>query len=227
MKNVFFDIGGTLLAPRRIETLHSPLKEWGTERPVGDVREAYRQADLRWEDVYGRNALLGQEAEKSFNERNKIVFTLLGLGDRADLMERFDRDARRSWVKDKLYPDAEPCLRKLRDEGFRVGLISNASPPMQGVVERLGLNRYAEVVVISELVGMAKPDPAIFHHTMRLSNVDPADSVYVGDFYKIDVVGARGAGMEGVLIDREGRYDGGVDCPTIASLDGLREHLDD
>ena len=59
---------------------------------------------------------------------------------------------------------------------------------------------------------MAKPDPRIFELGVRAAGTAPDETVYIGDSYFIDVVGARQAGLAGVLFD-PGRVWGGRDCP--------------
>ncbi len=69
----------------------------------------------------------------------------------------------------------------------------------------------------SAVVGVSKPDPRIFRIALERSGLPASDAAYVGDYYEVDVVGARAAGMAPVLFDPIGAYSG-VDCPVVQSL---------
>jgi HAD superfamily hydrolase (TIGR01509 family) len=84
-------------------------------------------------------------------------------------------------------------------------------------VEALGLGKYIKHVVISGVVGHSKPHPEIFNIALRRAAVEPQETLHIGDLFEADVVGARSAGIEGILIDREGTQSE-VDCPRMSSL---------
>ena len=116
-------------------------------------------------------------------------------------------------------PSTGPALDTLLEAGFRLGVISNADGRMEGVIERAGLRDRFEFVIDSEVVGVAKPAPEIFHAASDRLGLPPQDCLYVGDLYPVDVVGARGAGMEAVLLDPMGMLDFPVDrIPAVADL---------
>ena len=78
--------------------------------------------------------------------------------------------------------------------------------------------------MVSGVVGISKPNPDIFRFALADAGVNPTEAVHVGDIYEADVLGARRAGMKGVLIDRDGSQ-GGRDCPTISNLTEIYDHL--
>src|SRR5438876_561774 len=53
----------------------------------------------------------------------------------------------------------------------------------------------------SQVVGIEKPDPRIFHLALDRLGVRPEEALFAGDIYAIDMVGARAAGIEGKLMD--------------------------
>ena len=67
------------------------------------------------------------------------------------------------------------------------------------------------------MVGVEKPDPEIFRIALRRAGVEAAEAVHVGDLYAVDVVGARRAGLEPVLLDPHGRY-GDRGCRTAPDV---------
>lgn len=102
-----------------------------------------------------------------------------------------------------LHPDALPALDALAPARF--GIITNGQLDFQmAKITAIGLEPRLEHIVASGEVGVAKPDPAIFLHACELFGVSPASAVYVGDRLHTDAIGARGAGLGGVWIDRAG-----------------------
>jgi putative hydrolase of the HAD superfamily len=79
-------------------------------------------------------------------------------------------------------------------------------------------------VLDSALVGVEKPDPAIFRAALAALDVAPAEALYIGDLYDVDVVGARAAGMEAVLLLPDAAVRG-PDCRRFASLAALADDL--
>lgn len=105
----------------------------------------------------------------------------------------------------ELFDDALPCLDRLTDAGWRLGVITNGELDYQRVkLERTGLTDRFEHVVASGSLGVAKPDPQIFEHACALFGVAPGDAMYVGDRLLTDAVGAASAGLTGVWLNRFG-----------------------
>jgi putative hydrolase of the HAD superfamily len=103
---------------------------------------------------------------------------------------------------------------------YRMAVVSNANGTVRAKLERVGLAGYFDAILDSHEEGIEKPDPRIFRRAMERLGARPEDSLYVGDFYHIDVVGARAAGMEAVLLDPAGAH---ADKPVrrIASIGEL------
>jgi len=122
-------------------------------------------------------------------------------------------------------PEAAPTLALLRDEGYRLGVVSNSDGTVERILERLGLRGFLEVVIDSEIVGIQKPDPAIFGLALEALGVDADRAVYLGDIPSVDLDGARAAGMTGVLMDPLGLWAGWLPDPRVAALSDLPEIL--
>jgi putative hydrolase of the HAD superfamily len=89
-------------------------------------------------------------------------------------------------------------------EVARLAVVSNWDVSLHDVLERTGLRRLVDAVVISAELGVAKPDPAIFRAALERLGADAAGAVHVGDSLEADVAGARAAGLEAVLVVRNG-----------------------
>jgi len=116
-------------------------------------------------------------------------------------------------------PATPRALETLKARGFRLAVISNADGRMEDALLRAGLREHFEFVLDSEIVGISKPDAGIFRVATELLELEPAQCLYVGDLYPVDFLGARGAGMQAVLLDPMEMLDYGVDrIPTVAHL---------
>jgi FMN phosphatase YigB (HAD superfamily) len=99
-----------------------------------------------------------------------------------------------------LYPDALPCLREVREQGYRVGIAANQPARADAVLRRSGLP--FEWLLISELEGVQKPDHAFFERITQVTGLPAASIAYVGDRVDNDVIPAHRAGMVAVHIRR-------------------------
>ena len=108
-------------------------------------------------------------------------------------------------------PLAAEALALARDAGLRAAVISNSNGSVRQILESLGLARHLDFVLDSFEVGIEKPDARIFQLALERAGVAPAQAVYVGDLYSIDVLGAGGAGLRAVLLDPGGCW-GRRDC---------------
>lgn len=122
-------------------------------------------------------------------------------------------------------PGTAEILDSLLYAGYRLGVISNADGRMESVLEAAGLRDRLEFVVDSDRVGLAKPDPGIFLDATRRLGLPPEACLYVGDLYPVDVVGARSAGMDALLLDPTGMLDLPVD--RIPNVSALPDYLED
>ncbi len=122
--------------------------------------------------------------------------------------------------------EVRPALTAIRGLGLRIVIVSNANGTLQRHVDRLGLRPLVDEVIDSHDEGVEKPDPRIFRRALERTGAAAAATLHVGDFYQIDIVGARAAGLRAVLFDTAGLYPD-ADCPRVSSLidlaDGLRD----
>lgn len=125
---------------------------------------------------------------------------------------------------ESVLPGATEALAEIRARGLKIIVVSNANGRLHTLLERLGMNSCFDVVVDSSLEGVEKPDPRLFQIAMDRAGADPARTVHVGDFYNIDVVGARAAGMHPLLFDVADLYKD-VDCPRARSFTEVRSYL--
>ncbi len=120
---------------------------------------------------------------------------------------------------------AAEALTRVRDLGYRVGVVSNADGRVEALLERVGLASLVEFVIDSHAVGVAKPDPRIFRMGAERFGLPPERCLYVGDLYAVDVVGARAAGLRPLLVDPFDRHADWEDVDRIPSVAELPDWL--
>ena len=230
VRTVFFDLGGTLLIMRRDRIISKILTASGYPAGTEQVHSAYFKVEPSWLAIYGGRAMNGEETEAAYRELDAMIVRMLFPGSPKEEVDRVASLTRRRWsvveksVPLELYPDALPTLERLEADGYTLGLVSNAPPDTAKVIKALGLPKFFRTVVVSGVVGVSKPNPEIFRVALREAGSEPAESIHVGDVYEADVIGARNAGIKGVLIDRD-ESQSHVHCPRIRSLSEIYDHI--
>lgn len=118
--------------------------------------------------------------------------------------------------------DTREALRRLQAAGLRLGVVSNSEGRVHEALDAAGLREFFDAVVDSGLVGIEKPDPRIFHIALEELGVRPEEAIYVGDLYDVDVLGARAAGIDAVLL---GPADPDRPCRTTGSIKEIADAL--
>jgi HAD superfamily hydrolase (TIGR01549 family) len=118
---------------------------------------------------------------------------------------------------DVVTPGAAESLKRLKDAGCRLVVVSNSNGRVRRILRRTGLEPHVDIVVDSHEEGVEKPDPRIFEIALARSRADRSATIHCGDIYHIDVAGARAAGLPAVLLDSAWLYTD-ADCPRVRSL---------
>ncbi len=112
------------------------------------------------------------------------------------------------WTMDAVpYPFTAPTLQKLRDMGYKIGLITNGSHDVQSKkIQILGLEAYCDEIIISGDLGVHKPNAQPFLLMSERLNIPPEELMYVGDNPLNDVDGSRNAGYIPVWVKTTGHW---------------------
>jgi HAD superfamily hydrolase (TIGR01549 family) len=193
MQSLLFDYGGTLDSDgiTFLDRFRAIYKEEGIESPGFD-RAFYDAEDA----LPARHVLQGLDLEQTCRLLVRDMLTVLAPGrmDRADAIAgRFAADCRRQFARLK------PVLERL-SRRYRLGIVSNFYGNLEGILVAEGLRPLFGVVADSGVVGVIKPEPAIFLHALRTLGSTPAECVMVGDSVKRDIAGAAGLGMRKALV---------------------------
>lgn len=97
------------------------------------------------------------------------------------------------------FPNLIRMLEELKNNNILLGIITNGYGQFQmNNIKALGIDKYFDIILISEWEGIKKPDPAIFTNALEKMNVLPIESIFIGDHPENDVNGARKVGMKAI-----------------------------
>lgn len=213
---IFFDVGNTLLFPNRPQML-APLPQ--EKHPT---LESWQAVERRTKKEFDDGLISGQ-IDHSFwwtfythllNQLNAFDDTV-----RDELVVNTQNSA--NW--DQILPGTRDALERIKQQ-YAIAVISNADGKIDAVLSRCGICDCFASITDSGNVGHEKPHPAIFAAALQQMKANPAESLYVGDVYSVDYVGARNAGMQAVLFDVAGAYRG-QQHPRVESLPELESWL--
>jgi putative hydrolase of the HAD superfamily len=224
LRTVFLDAGGVLLFPNwtRVSTV---LARQGVVVSASTLAKAEPIAKKQIDDR--ATIAITNDAKRGWLYFN-IVLTAAGV-DLSDATDAALTELHEYHREHNLWEDVPdtvvPVLDRLNALGLRPTVVSNANGTLCAHMDRLGLTKYVRCVLDSCDLGVEKPDPRLFRIAMERSGAEPATTIHVGDLYQVDVVGARAAGIRGVLLDEAGLYEG-VDCPCVRSLAELVRRIE-
>jgi FMN phosphatase YigB (HAD superfamily) len=216
---IFFDVGNTLLFPNRPKMLapissdrHPTLAEWQAleRRTKQEFDQGMQSGRVDHGFWWTFHTYLLQDLGKDLGEDSGI---------RDALIENTQNSA--NW--DQILPGTRDALDRISQK-FRRAVISNADGGIECVLTRCGIAGCFESITDSGIVGVEKPRAEIFEAALESMQAKANESLYVGDVYSVDYVGARNAGMEAVLLDVSGAYRD-RDLPRVESLEQLESWL--
>ena len=217
LKAVLLDAGNTVMLVN-YAVVAAALAAEGFDVEEDRVRNAEYQARVRLDPILARRN--STEAPEIFRTYIRFVCEGLEVEWGAATERAFRRIAeynREHNLWNQPNPQARAVLERLQRRNLAVGMISNSDGSIERMITEQGLAPYFRFVLDSYVVGVEKPDPRIFEMALERAGVGPAEAVYVGDLYSIDVVGSRAAGLDAVLLDPAGLW-GHVDCPKARDL---------
>lgn len=230
-RTVFFDIDNTLLwkRPGIPEKVYETVIEYGSQISLEDVERAYAQSEL-WQ---GRQVMKENETgirmpDEEFAAHVAGVYReSLNLDQKAfqAVIQVLSRDYRQEY---SLAPGAAELLDRLRERGVSLGIVSNHHTGIRRVLEEMGIAGYFDPVVISEEVGLNKPDAAILELACERAGAKPEQCLYVGD-HPFDILCAHAAHMPVIWlpVNRFMEVPDFIGAPeyTASSLSGVMDYI--
>jgi putative hydrolase of the HAD superfamily len=226
---VTFDAGNTL-----VYLDHARVAEILAEFGVRVKPERLQRAEMETHAEFDRADLIGSTGDaERFRAFLGAVLARAGVrgGPAFERVHAGILEAnRRIRLWDHVPPKVPRLLARLREAGYRLGVISNSDGRVKGFLEAVGLAPFFEVIVDSFHVKLEKPDPRIYGVALDTLGVPPHRAAHVGDYYHIDVAGAERAGMTGILLDPLGLHAARVGrkalgCPVICKLEQIEDVL--
>ncbi|WP_406688982.1 HAD family hydrolase [Saccharopolyspora sp. ID03-671] len=228
IKAVCLDIDDTLLDSR--SAARSSLRELlGTDR-------AWPVWQRTTDRYYGRFVTGQLTFDDMCVERTRAFFA--AFGERIDHDEARRRETRRMAAMQRawgLFDDVVDTLDWMRATGLKLAAVTNAPGAYQRKkLAAVGLADAFDAVVISGEIGIAKPDPRIFHTACERLGLQPSEVAHVGDRLSTDARGATRAGLRGIWLNRDqipaprtrgaDTHDADThDAGEVATIAGLRE----
>lgn len=192
-KFIYFDLDDTLLDHKKAEQagLRDVHQHFDMFNGISEdnLLETYHHINKGLWEEYGRGEIDRHELhQRRFSE----TFEELGLD------ENMHEEAGKVYMN--YYRNHWEWIAGAREayvavaEKFEVGIITNGFAETQRLkIDQFNLKETARQIVISEDVGVMKPDPRIFDHSTKLAGVNREDILYVGDSFTSDVVGGSKA----------------------------------
>ena len=225
---VLFDLDGTLR--HNLPPYNQALLDYAVQLGTADSPER-RRGVLRWVHAYWAQsadmlqdqATYGGLSEEFWNYYTGLTLLRFGCPETqaqalAPPVSQFMQNQYQP--VDHVPAEVWETLTMLKDAGFAMGVASNRSRPYSEQMTALGLAPFFQFTLAAGEISSWKPEPGIFHHALGLLNVQPEQTIYVGDNYYADIIGAAAAGLRPVLLDPEGLFPEAA-CPVISSLGEL------
>ena len=217
VKTIYFDVGNTLLFPDRDHILSAlgPRPRPSLEQWQAIERETKRKFD----DLVQQGGTVDHGFWYMFYTRMLQLMEVEDEGIRNALVNATRISS--NWRI--MRPGTCEALWRI-GKRYRVGIISNADGKILEILTKCGIAGCVESITDSGIVGYEKPHPAIFEAALKEMNAKPGETLYVGDVYAVDYLGATKAGMQAILFDVAGAYkDRGL--PRVESLEELAGKL--
>ncbi len=216
---LFFDIDNTLLDNDTAQAL-AAISIYNQNQQLRDFYSEKEFPDL-WNEVAEKYVQQYIDGKLSFQQqrqaRVKEIFKSTLDEQEADaILKDYLAAYEENW---QLYYDVLPMLERYKDTPK--GIISNGDKDQQRrKLKKTGIDHYFNIIVISEDIGIFKPDPEIFLHAVKKAGMEPSQCWYIGDKVSIDAKAAMDSGMKGVWLNR--RFAGkDIKVPEIISFNDL------
>jgi 2-haloalkanoic acid dehalogenase type II len=209
LKAVLFDLGLTLTHTASFPEIYRRiLSHFDIEASIDDIICAQKETESKVD-----TSIYNEKRRKEF-WTNYNVSILEKLGIKTNTVFIASKIDTLWWTYShvQLYPDVESTLCELKNQGLKLGLVSNGfKQDLDHILGKLGLKKWFDAVVCIESCNCSKPDKKIFLYALEKLGIAPDEAVFVGDSIVYDYEGASQAGIKPYLVDRDGRHSDNYD----------------
>ena len=199
-------MGYTLIKPDFVhpgEVFQRILTSLGIYKSLDDVKKAFLNAENEAKELNLFSSFGKMKREEYWLKWDALVLKHLGIVENAELAKivqsKWDH-----FVDNTLYPEVRDVLSELKTRGLKIGLISNVyEEEINADMQKVGLGcAVFDVVVGVDAIGEMKPHPDVFKYALHKLNVQPEETIFVGDNVEMDYKGAENVGIHALLINR-------------------------
>lgn len=164
----------------------------------------YEPHNLKLWKLYGEGKITKPQLN---SDRYSYPLRMVGV-DNQELADTFCREVlSRIPTKNKVIEGAVELLEYLYSK-YDLYILSNGFKELQEhKMQSSGLKKYFKKIILSEDIGINKPNPELFIHALQVANTTIEDSIMIGDMFDTDIAGAAGVGMEQIFFNRKGIED--------------------
>lgn len=220
-KAVLFDLGGTLIQTAEIpEIFMRILETYGVKIDSNRVLEAYAANEQEFSVEDGQIEL----GDAFWSQYDLKLLRRLGIEDNAEYLSKKVDELWWDYADLQFYHDVIDTLTQLKIKQIKTGIVTNAlKKDYERILQKLRGASFSDVVVGIDACKEAKPDRGIFLYAVKKLQAKPAEVIFIGDSIEKDYVGAKGAGLKPLLVNRKGEAPENVD--SIKSLTDVLLYL--
>ena len=162
----------------------------------------YEPYNLELWRIYGEGKITKEELNR---RRYSYPLEVVGVHDQ-QLADTFCLEALgRIPTKGNLVPGAIELLEYLRPK-YRMYILSNGFKELQSrKMQTAGIDKYFDAVILSEDIGVNKPDRRLYEHALGTTSSKPEESLMIGDMFDTDIVGAANSGIDSIYFNPKGK----------------------
>lgn len=208
-RQLFFDLDRTLWdfeanSRKALQYLYGELKLGDHIGHFNHFHHTYVRINADLWQQFGKGKVTKQELR---NGRFERTLAYHGIADTVISQQLSDAYIEISPRQTLLLPHAKETLEVLKNEGYRMHIVTNGFPEVQHIkLENSGIAAYFSTILCSEAVGFSKPNGPIFSEALRRSGCLAKNAIMIGDDIKADIMGALNAGWHAIHFDPERRF---------------------
>jgi putative hydrolase of the HAD superfamily len=212
IEGILFDYGGTLdgEASHWLDRFVGYYREYGIDVPFKDLRRAFYRAD---DEAYANLRVADMPLRELMEFHVAVQLDELAIDQPAlqiRLVDRFVEETTRA------LQSSRKTLAGLSSH-YRLGVVSNFYGNVSRILHDAGFGPLLSVVIDSNVVGLSKPDPAIYALAVGELHTPATQTMHVGDSYERDVCAAHAAGLRTAWLV-------GPQTPRLDDADCLADH---
>ena len=205
IKGVFFDLGGTLLSYRHMnsatmEVIVRAAEKMGSSLSIEKLKHNYNKATKDTTRLYSEKHFFLHK--NFFNDIFSQFVENINVTQTKEVSEWFEKNHTEKIIDAlSVKEDCVKVLKKLKNNGFYISVVSNIDENMlQPLIAKENINNYLDHALSSEIAKSCKPDKAIFQQALEISGLHANEILFVGDSPEHDIKGANEMGFRSALI---------------------------